>query len=245
MKPEVHVPPALVAPVEARRRLSEQVAFYERLGCESKLTQEAMVIVRVSDVRALLAEEPPVGQLIEGEPGHESCVGCGRPVGDCMADPLPDADGYEDPPINCGTFADVRAYHVTPAPTAFPPGVREAAEEGRVVVTATRRVGDKDTMSFDGTTFTTVRACCDCGVLICGGPTRCLYCAAKLPASAPGAGCTGIAASWCPVHGNCSCPRDEEGARMGDRSARDCPLHGDASTHADAEVSALAARRGA
>lgn len=66
---------------------------------------------------------------------------------------------------------------VEPAP--LPPEVREAAEEGRVVVTATRRVGDKDTMSFDGTTFTTVRACCDCGVLICGGPTRCLCCAAK------------------------------------------------------------------
>jgi hypothetical protein len=57
--------------------------------------------------------------------------------------------------------------------------------------------------------------------------------------------CTGIAASWCPVHGNCSCPRDEEGARTENRFGVDCPLHGLASNHGDAEVSALAARRGA
>jgi hypothetical protein len=23
--------------------------------------------------------------------------------------------------------------------------------------------------------------------------------------------CTGIAASWCPIHGDCTCPRDETG----------------------------------
>lgn len=28
--------------------------------------------------------------------------------------------------------------------------------------------------------WTTVRACIDCGVLITGGPTRCLYCVSKL-----------------------------------------------------------------
>ena len=51
---------------------------------------------------------PPVGQLIEGEPGRESCVGCGRPVSGCMADPLLDVDGWKVPPVNCGTFAGVR-----------------------------------------------------------------------------------------------------------------------------------------
>ena len=52
-------------------------------------------------------------------------------------------------------------------------------EKGRVTVTATRNPDCKDTLSFDGTIFTTVRACKDCGVLICGGPIRCLYCGNK------------------------------------------------------------------
>jgi hypothetical protein len=37
---------------------------------------------------------------------------------------------------------------------------------------------DRDTIGLGP--FTTVRACIDCGVLIVGGPTRCLYCASKL-----------------------------------------------------------------
>lgn len=36
-----------------------------------------------------------------------------------------------------------------------------------------------DTLAFPGSLFTTVRACIDCGVLINGGPTRCLTCADK------------------------------------------------------------------
>lgn len=189
--------------------------------------------------------------------GDDCCRYCGRglqPCGACKPASLPpevreaaapSEDQVREFAYYLGGDRAVAAIEAVPAPASLPPEVREAAEVGRVVVTATRRVGDKDTMSFDGTTFTTVRACCDCGVLICGGPTRCLYCAAKLPTSAPGAECTGIAASWCPVHGNCSCPRDEEGARTENRFGVDCPLHGLASNHGDAEVSALAARRGA
>ncbi len=55
----------------------------------------------------------------------------------------------------------------------------EEAGRERVPVNVSRWDDDTETMSFDGTTFTTVRPCRDCGVLICGGPTRCLYCAAK------------------------------------------------------------------
>lgn len=58
------------------------------------------------------------------------------------------------------------------------------------------------------------------------------------PAALPGE-CSGIAASWCPAHGNCSCPRDEEGVRTENRSATECPLHGKASNHGDAEIAAL------
>lgn len=66
--------------------------------------------------------------------------------------------------------------------------------------------------------------------------------------------CTGIAASWCPVHGDCTCPRNEDGEiewhyeagyvplhgfLAWDETARhvshyddDCPIHGAASEHA-------------
>lgn len=235
----VTAPAPLDAAVEEARAIFD--AFSARRidddNPEAPTLREAVLAMEAA-LRALLAEEPPVGQLVEGEPGHESCVGCGGPV-------APSEDQVREFAYYLGGDRAVAAIEAVPTPSPLPPEVREAAEEGRVVVTATRRVGDKDTMSFDGTTFTTVRACCDCGVLICGGPTRCLYCAAKLPTSAPGAECTGIAASWCPVHGNCSCPRDEEGARTENRFGVDCPLHGLASNHGDAEVSALAARRGA
>lgn len=46
--------------------------------------------------------------------------------------------------------------------------------------------------------------------------------------------CTGITASWCPVHGDCTCPRkiawerEEEDPR--------CPLHSLSSDHADFEL---------
>lgn len=44
--------------------------------------------------------------------------------------------------------------------------------------------------------------------------------------------CTGVAASWCPVHGDCTCPYDEDNGR--DHSDFHCPLHGDHSAHAPA-----------
>ena len=53
--------------------------------------------------------------------------------------------------------------------------------------------------------------------------------------------CTGIAASWCPVHGDCRCPRNKDGERIYSSHPK-CPLHGPESTHADAEIAALAAR---
>jgi hypothetical protein len=43
--------------------------------------------------------------------------------------------------------------------------------------------------------------------------------------------CTGVSASWCPVHGDCSCPRLDTGER--EEEAQDCPLHGEKSAHGD------------
>ena len=61
------------------------------------------------------------------------------------------------------------------------PQAAPTREEGLLPVSVSRRADDAGTVSFYGTSFTTVRACRDCGVLIAGGPTRCLYCADKLP----------------------------------------------------------------
>lgn len=43
--------------------------------------------------------------------------------------------------------------------------------------------------------------------------------------------CTGIAATWCPVHGDCKCPAAENGER--DLDSEDCPLHCSRSTHGE------------
>jgi hypothetical protein len=59
----------------------------------------------------------------------------------------------------------------TPAPAGEPQPIR-------VPVEVTRRTDDDGTVSFDAPGFTTVRACRRCGVLIAGGPTACLVCAA-------------------------------------------------------------------
>lgn len=47
--------------------------------------------------------------------------------------------------------------------------------------------------------------------------------------------CTGVAATWCPLHGDCKCPRPL-GDGLDDLNDRDCPLHSAASSHAEAEV---------
>lgn len=45
--------------------------------------------------------------------------------------------------------------------------------------------------------------------------------------------CTGISASWCPIHGDCECtPDDEEGNFFNGKNDPHCPLHCTASTHA-------------
>lgn len=73
---------------------------------------------------------------------------------------------------------------------------------------------------------------------------------------ATAAECTGVAASWCPIHGDCTCPRNDDGeiewhyerglvaigpivamsntARSVVHYADDCPLHSEASNHAGA-----------
>lgn len=40
--------------------------------------------------------------------------------------------------------------------------------------------------------------------------------------------CTGLAAAWCPLHGDCRCP--DRSSAMDDPG---CPLHAPDSTHAD------------
>lgn len=41
--------------------------------------------------------------------------------------------------------------------------------------------------------------------------------------------CTGIAARWCPVHGDCACPGGDD-ANLDDHN---CPLHSELSNHAE------------
>lgn len=56
---------------------------------------------------------------------------------------------------------------------------------------------------------------------------------ARLPTNGA-SGCTGAAASWCPIHGACTCPYDTQvGYRREDPDGIDerCPLHGETSHH--------------
>lgn len=41
--------------------------------------------------------------------------------------------------------------------------------------------------------------------------------------------CTGVSASWCPIHGDCSCVEGSENYHNDDN----CPLHSGSSNHAD------------
>lgn len=46
--------------------------------------------------------------------------------------------------------------------------------------------------------------------------------------------CTGVAARWCPIHGDCTDKGDEaELPYSAHCSEYDCPLHGERSTHAE------------
>lgn len=68
-------------------------------------------------------------------------------------------------------------------------------------------------------------------------------------ASAPDSACTGLAASWCPVCGDCTCPEpcaegeNEAPTTYLEDAPVSCPLHGSTSRHADTSVSALDALR--
>lgn len=63
---------------------------------------------------------------------------------------------------------------------------------------------------------------------------------AAIAASLSPVPCTGLAASWCPVCGTCTCPRYDDGGRVRDDAGTvwgaSCPLHGATSTHAEGEV---------
>lgn len=45
------------------------------------------------------------------------------------------------------------------------------------------------------------------------------------------ASCSGITATWCPVHGDCRCPIGENGERSLDDAG--CPLHSNDSQHGE------------
>lgn len=49
--------------------------------------------------------------------------------------------------------------------------------------------------------------------------------------------CTGIAAQWCPIHGECLCPQENMGIDY--EYNDDCPLHGSLSTHGENSKVAL------
>lgn len=61
-----------------------------------------------------------------------------------------------------------------------PPGMRRVQVWGEQWETS-----EPYSISIDAPGFTTIRACIDCGALIAGGPTRCLYCGERRPPSLP------------------------------------------------------------
>ena len=65
------------------------------------------------------------------------------------------------------------------------------------------------------------------------GPAVAALHRAMRPADPDPVECTGVAATWCPVHGDCSCPYDDViGYDRSEGGAPDCPLHGLSSEHA-------------
>ncbi len=71
------------------------------------------------------------------------------------------------------------------------------------------------------------------------GDGRCIVSVDTVP-------CTGTTATWCPAHGDCTCPADPQ---TGDRPSLDadgCPLHDSFSVHGERHASCrLFAERGA
>ncbi len=51
--------------------------------------------------------------------------------------------------------------------------------------------------------------------------------------------CAGVAASFCPVHGDCTCPANEDGEHLDGQDDDHCPLHSAESSHAEASLAAL------
>lgn len=45
--------------------------------------------------------------------------------------------------------------------------------------------------------------------------------------------CTGLAASWCPIHGDCTCPNRAGIEGSPTLNDPNCPLHSPMSTHAE------------
>lgn len=52
--------------------------------------------------------------------------------------------------------------------------------------------------------------------------------------------CTGISATWCPIHGDCACRRNDSGETCDDndpdilsRCGEKCPLHSPSSKHGE------------
>lgn len=56
--------------------------------------------------------------------------------------------------------------------------------------------------------------------------------------------CTGVAASWCPIHGDCTCPDRADPTEGRDMNSETCPLHSSDSTHAEPVTVMDDARRG-
>jgi len=54
-----------------------------------------------------------------------------------------------------------------------------------------------------------------------------IYSLAVQPSSRRREDCTGVAARWCPIHGDCECDQED------DHNDPECPLHSPTSTHAD------------
>ena len=74
---------------EARRK-AEEARLRQDGGAYEQLCRLDAALLAMLDATAQPAPLPS-GQLVEGEPGHETCVGCGRPVAPPAADAVREA----------------------------------------------------------------------------------------------------------------------------------------------------------